>query len=742
MTEVNTAYRPDHDTFADDDPLAELARIVSGEPYDKLHAQALAQSKQHMQPVTAEPVLADDQIDFDIEAELMRELEEADPSAIHAGDISAEKPVYMADEISTTQPPVYEDDISLEDQLMAELSVEQGFDKGAEVTDNGFSSVDEPSVHPQAEFNSAFTATEPYSEDYAGESDPYKTLDRVTHDLKQDLSPTFDDPDFDFEPAVEASSFEVHAPEAAYETNRGNEELEDFFADNFAEILDAETSVAETMEVADATPEIPQHDLEMDFEEAFAAEFESEVNVTTPSVGHVDPIAAIHGDNMQGGELEDEFAKAFEEEIEFGEMQPVHGSVYAEANQVVTDHSPEIAKYDEFRVDPRVEPRIVPAPHASQLSDNSLDDFSAEEYAAAPLAVQASSGKGFKLAIGALCMALVAGLGVVGWGAMSGSGGASAPVVIKADAEPSKVKPETPGGKEIANQENQVYDRVAGTPTSEVAQPELISTRQAVSEEAKTSNRLAPQEEPAKEQSTLGISPKKVRTFTVKPDGTIVAASNDVASTGVVAPAQQVVSLNEPVAKIAGAEAAATPEPVEAVKESIDGASSTGLIAVPEQSPLAAQEPAAEPVVVVEPVKAAPVQKAAAKPVATKPAAAKPAVAEKPKVEKAVDQNAPTQIANLEAGSNKTNTQPVVNSSDWKVQVSSQRSRDAAESSFNNISKRFSSVLSGRTANIEKADVDGKGTFYRVKILAQSKDEAASLCSRLKSAGGSCFVTR
>ena len=85
---------------------------------------------------------------------------------------------------------------------------------------------------------------------------------------------------------------------------------------------------------------------------------------------------------------------------------------------------------------------------------------------------------------------------------------------------------------------------------------------------------------------------------------------------------------------------------------------------------------------------------------------------------------------------------PAVTSSEWKIQVSSQRSREAAESSFSNIKQRFSSVLGNRTAAIERADIEGKGTFYRVKVLAQSKDDATNVCNRLKGAGGSCFVTR
>jgi len=78
----------------------------------------------------------------------------------------------------------------------------------------------------------------------------------------------------------------------------------------------------------------------------------------------------------------------------------------------------------------------------------------------------------------------------------------------------------------------------------------------------------------------------------------------------------------------------------------------------------------------------------------------------------------------------------------WTVQVSSQRSDDAAQSSYGNLKRRFSSLLSDRSVSVQKADVEGKGTFYRVRIPASSKSDAISLCESMKSAGGSCFVTR
>jgi Sporulation related domain. len=51
-------------------------------------------------------------------------------------------------------------------------------------------------------------------------------------------------------------------------------------------------------------------------------------------------------------------------------------------------------------------------------------------------------------------------------------------------------------------------------------------------------------------------------------------------------------------------------------------------------------------------------------------------------------------------------------------------------------------VLGDRQANIVKADIPGKGTFWRVRVPAGSRAEAVKLCESYKAAGGSCFVSK
>ena len=75
------------------------------------------------------------------------------------------------------------------------------------------------------------------------------------------------------------------------------------------------------------------------------------------------------------------------------------------------------------------------------------------------------------------------------------------------------------------------------------------------------------------------------------------------------------------------------------------------------------------------------------------------------------------------------------------IQVASQPSEELAQKSMANVKQKFGGVLGNRSMEIRKADIPGKGTYYRVRVAGGTKAEANSLCEQFKSAGGSCFVT-
>ncbi|MFZ5679056.1 MAG: SPOR domain-containing protein [Bradyrhizobiaceae bacterium] len=77
------------------------------------------------------------------------------------------------------------------------------------------------------------------------------------------------------------------------------------------------------------------------------------------------------------------------------------------------------------------------------------------------------------------------------------------------------------------------------------------------------------------------------------------------------------------------------------------------------------------------------------------------------------------------------------------VQVSSQKSEADAKASFKSIQGKYASILGSRTATIHKAEIAGKGTFYRAMVGPfGTNEEAAAFCGNLKTAGGQCVVQR
>lgn len=346
-------------------------------------------------------------------------------------------------------------------------------------------------------------------------------------------------------------------------------------------------------------------------------------------------------------------------------------------------------------------------------------------------------------------VAIFGGVGVyafMGGGASGLTGGE--PQVILADKNPVKMVPVEKGGKTVPNQDKAVYDRVAGAQDQAPQQGSLVSS---VEEPVDVVQRtLTPENFPlegaeedlpgvtpltadderllpdtgavdtasVKADETPAVAPRKVRTMIVKPDGTLVAREEPVDA------GTEVASAGDPAVKAVGTtslkpvQTGTTPNANDAV--------------VPAQkSPL---EEAADVTVnetaPVKPVKAAAL--ADSKPVET----AKPAAQQKvvdtfktaPAAQPAAEQT-PVQTASIAPGS-------------YVIQIASLPSEAEAQRSYQSLSGKFGSVIGGKGVDIKKAEIAGKGTYYRVRIPAGSRDEANAMCSRYKSAGGSCLVTR
>lgn len=379
-----------------------------------------------------------------------------------------------------------------------------------------------------------------------------------------------------------------------------------------------------------------------------------------------------------------------------------------------------------------------------------------------------NSSRGPVLAVAVLGLALLAGVAAFGWSMLSGDettadGG---PRIIRADKDPVKVLPENPGGVTVPNQDKAVYDRVAGGDGASPGQPALVNSAEepvdvvqrtldpeilplegrsdfAVKSEERLSADSGADEATANEPSAPVVSPRKVRTMIVKPDGSIVAreVSEPEASAPEATPQTLVAAAPE---TAPAAEAAQTPGAVETQPTEI--AASEPAQASP--TDIAATEGTVAPVRVVKtqpirPVTNAPVPQGRP---ADQPVNVVGTVSQGGRVGAAPDAPAaaatpaapePVAVASAPAAA-----APAANPGGYYVQIASQPTAEGAQASWRTLSSRYSSVLGGLGVDIQRADIPGKGVFHRVRIPAGSRDQANALCSRYKAAGGSCFVSR
>ncbi|MBD8689047.1 MULTISPECIES: SPOR domain-containing protein [unclassified Rhizobium] len=341
------------------------------------------------------------------------------------------------------------------------------------------------------------------------------------------------------------------------------------------------------------------------------------------------------------------------------------------------------------------------------------------------------------------------------FGGSSSEGSNGAPVIISADSEPTKVVPDNPGGRVVPNQDKAVYDRVAGAAPADPKQPSLISSneqpvdvvqRTLIPEqlplegenedmealastpvgETEDPRLLSPEEKARSEEnqggSPVNVSPRKVRTMIVKPDGTLVAQDVPAPAAQAAPQADKIDELAAPKAT-AAAEAAPTViaasrvpvSPEQPAQPQTPAATTVAAAPKPAQTaaPLPASRPSAQPANVTATV--------------TSQGNVRPAPASQPAQETAA---APTPATNTSS------------TGGYYVQVASLPSQAEAQKSYQSLSAKFGSVIGGRGVDIKAAEIAGKGTFYRVRIPAGDKNEAAALCERFRSAGGSCLIAR
>ena len=530
------------------------------------------------------------------------------------------------------------------------------------------------------------------------------------------------------EPAVAVPVSTYTTPQAAAETNDG--------ALPFDPSLIAETDVGVSAVTELDVPQLPviekekppvyQPDYDFDLDAEMAQLFEPAAKPRTEEVpasvvavaataAVAQPVAQIHD--------VDDFERALEEDFRRSLSQPERTAIPVDPGQANTLYSGD--GYDDETSRPR---------------------------------------RGMLIAASIAGLLLIGGGGVYAWSSFTGgSAGSDEPRVILADKEPVKIVPEEKGGKTVPNQDKAVYDRVAGDTGNRPQQEQLVtSTEEPVDVVQRTltpetlpfdgpeddaasaadgENRLLPGvDDPQVAEADGGgkplVSPRKVKTMIVKPDGTLVAREETVvepatqtaeldakatATTGRASGeatanaaldanaslrAEQAAAEGQPrsaLAEVADTQVDDT-APVRTVKTTTFGA--TGTASGGDNAPVPGARPVDQPVNVVGTVtengNVSGTQTAAA---------------------------TQTEVAAVAPGS-------------YVIQIASLPSEAEAQKSYNSLSSKFSSVIGGRGVDIKKAEIPNKGTYFRVRIPAGSREEANSLCTRYKSAGGSCLVTR
>jgi hypothetical protein len=314
------------------------------------------------------------------------------------------------------------------------------------------------------------------------------------------------------------------------------------------------------------------------------------------------------------------------------------------------------------------------------------------------------------LAVAAVGLYTVLGLG-------SGAPQGPAPLVA-ADSTPIK---EVPAPAPDAASQSVVFNEISGVDSG--AEEQIVSRDQS---DVEAVTQVA-----AGDLSEEGLVNRKVRTVTVRPDGTIVSGGDSLAGSAMLPVDRPTVpdvpgadfSTPDLIANaIANAPAAPQPTPTPAVVPVQPG--STVPVVDLTGNPVSGKS---APVPLVRPTNFAP-QAAVTAPVAATPAAS---VATAP---------APALTTPATAVAQPAAVASTGSSAPAYVQLSSQRTEEAARQTAEQIASRFGSLFGGANLEVQRVDLGDRGIFYRVRVPANSLQDANTICSNIKSNGGDCFT--
>lgn len=324
---------------------------------------------------------------------------------------------------------------------------------------------------------------------------------------------------------------------------------------------------------------------------------------------------------------------------------------------------------------------------------------------------------------GPLVATLLLGVAAIGLYAVLGLGSGTtdgpAPLIV-ADTAPIKEEP-VPDPEAEEQSQSVVFNEIAGVDSG--ANEQLVSRDQA---DPDAVNNFVPPT-----TSEEGLVNRKVRTVTVRPDGTIVSGGDSVAGA-------TMLPVDRPsVPDVPGADFS-TPELIGSVDPSATAAENAAAEAAQ----------AAPPVVPVQPGTTVPAVDAAGNPIAGKTAPvplvrptnfARQAAVTPPATTPAATTPVAAPVAATPTPAPSAVSAPV-SSAPAYVQLASQRSEEAARETAQSIASRFGPIFNGANLEVQRVDLGERGIFYRVRVPADSLQSANSLCNNIKAAGGDCFT--
>ncbi|MCZ4346309.1 SPOR domain-containing protein [Devosia neptuniae] len=344
------------------------------------------------------------------------------------------------------------------------------------------------------------------------------------------------------------------------------------------------------------------------------------------------------------------------------------------------------------------------------------EEFEPEAYTAAP---RQRAGAGISRALAgplvAITLLLAAGFGLYWVLGLGGREEGPAPLLV-ADESPVKEVAPAASAEDDAGAQSIVFNEMDGV--SAGADEQLVSRDQADVNEV-TQVAAVPTD-----LSEEGLANRKVRTVKVRPDGTIVSGDDSVAGSAIL-------PVDRPnVPAVPGAETA-TPELLANVEPA---------------TPTPAETAPAATVTPVEPGSTVPAVDTQGNPIAGKTAVVpriRPPGLTLPVATQATAVQAtpiaPTAEPSLSIPG-ATEVPALADTAPAYVQLASQRSEADARQSAQNMVTRYGPLFGGANLEVQRVDLGVKGIYYRVRVPANSIEQANMICTNVKAAGGDCFT--